>query len=90
MDAAVIALIGTIFGGVGLKVVEHWLNRAKDKSDAEVERRAELRAELAGLKLELREAEQALDAWREKYFALLDQFIQVKNELKRPMPGDPE
>jgi uncharacterized coiled-coil DUF342 family protein len=83
LDAALIALIATVFGGVGLKVVEHWLGRAKVRNEESILQHRELREEIMALKKELRETEQALDTWREKYYDLLDQFIRMKNELQK-------
>ena len=88
MNSAIIALIGTIFGGAGLKVIEALLNRSKNKmderkSEADIATgmREELRKEVASLKDELRRVEGELDTWRQKYYDLLEQFIQVKNSL---------
>jgi predicted nuclease with TOPRIM domain len=80
-----IALVGTIFGGVGLKVVERWLNRAKDKSDAAKEIRDELRSDMATYRaeiLELKKETEKLDEqvilWQEKYFELRDKYSTLK------------
>lgn len=77
-----IALFGTLMGGVGLKIVEHWLNRSKVRDDAATQIRTELRTEIQSLKQELSEAESDLDKWRGKYYELMDQFIKVKGELE--------
>lgn len=88
LNSAVIALVGTVFGGAGLKAVEAFINRSRDKiekekSDAEIasHMREELRGEITELRKELRQVEGELDAWRQKYYDLLDQFIQVKTSL---------
>lgn len=77
-----IALFGTLMGGVGLKVVEHWLSRSKVRDDAAMQIRSELRTEIQSLKQELNNAEADLDKWRGKYYELMDQFIRVKGELE--------
>lgn len=88
MSSAVIALIGTIFGGAGLKIIEALINRSRNKieerrSEAEIASalREELRGDLAELRKELRTVEGELDAWRQKYYDLLDEFIKVKRSL---------
>jgi chromosome segregation ATPase len=95
-----LALVGTLFGSAGLKVIEHWLSRAKFKEDAalkmrdelrlEIDRKAKdyageldrLRVEISHLDLEKDEIEKHLDRWREKYYALMEENIQIKSELK--------
>jgi hypothetical protein len=69
-----IALAAAIFGGVGLKIIESVLNRSKVKNDMETQMRAELRGDVIGLKEELDKIEEALDAWKKKYYALLLSF----------------
>ena len=88
LNPAWIALIGTVLGASGLKVIEHWLTRNKVKDDTAAEFRKELREEVTGLREELRKVreevnatESDLDKWREKYYELLDNFIKVKAEL---------
>lgn len=71
------ALIAAIFGGVGLKIVESALNRSKVKNDLQAQMRLELRTDVVSLKEQLDKIEEALDAWKKKYYALLVSF----NEL---------
>ncbi len=86
-----LALIGTIFGSAGLKVIEHWLSRAKAKEDSAKLLREELRseidrkskdyaAELDRLRGELAATEKELDNWRDKYYALIEEHIKMKTE----------
>lgn len=74
MDPALIALIGTLFGGVVLKVVESLLNRGKTQSDVAAQIRTELRTDIQALRDEIRKVETELDMWKSKYYDLLDQF----------------
>lgn len=80
-----IALVGTIFGGVGLKVTERWLNRAKEKNDTAKEIRDELRTDMAAyraeiltLKAEVDKVEAEVVSWQEKYFELRDKYSTLK------------
>ncbi|WDS61324.1 membrane protein [Satellite phage MiniFlayer] len=83
IDPATIALIGTLFGGVGLQFTGHLLGRRKSRDDLATQLRGELKGEIATLRQELRQVENEVDVWREKYYTLLDQFIKVKLELER-------
>lgn len=77
----IFVLAGTIFSGVGLEVVRRLLGRAKEKDDTATEFRKELRGELSTIKSELDTVERELDEWKGKYYALLQQYIEVKGEL---------
>lgn len=86
LDPTFVALIGTLFGGVGLKAVEHWLSRSRVKIDEQDKLRAELKGEITTLKAELRAAEADRDKWREEYFDFRDQMIQAAKDFH---PGPP-
>lgn len=80
-----IALVGTIFGGAGLKITERWLNRAKEKNDTAKEIRDELRSDMASyrkeildLKAEVDKVEAEVVSWQEKYFELRDKYVTLK------------
>lgn len=77
----VFVLAGTIFSGVGLEIVRRLLGRAKEKDDTATEFRKELRGELTSIKSELDTVEKELDEWKGKYYALLQQYIEVKGQL---------
>lgn len=81
MDPAWIALLGTLCGGIGLKVAEHYLGRGKLKIDAATAIRDELRQ---GLSLERNEnaaLEKDRDKWRDAYYDLRDRHIALQTEL---------
>jgi cell division protein FtsB len=87
-NAGFVALVGTIFGGAGLKIIESWLGRAKERSDQGAEIREELRKEIEGLRNQLDKAsaeEQRLEAqveqWREKYWSLREEKQSLVTEL---------
>jgi len=73
-EPAFLALVGTIFGGAGLKMVESFLNRSKTQTDVAAQIRSELRTDVQALRDEIRKVEQELDMWKSKYYDLLDQF----------------
>lgn len=70
LDPAWIALIGTLCGGIGLKVLEHWLGRNKFKTDEATRIREELRTDMTALRTENKELERQVDEWRLKYYDL--------------------
>lgn len=79
-----IALVGTIFGGVGLKITERWLNRAKEKNDTAKQIRDELRTDMAtyrqeilNLKAEVDKVEKEVNEWQDKYYELRDRYSQL-------------
>lgn len=89
MDTAWIALIGTIFGGAGLKVIEGVLTKGSKKVDAATAMREELRKESTALKEELRAVENELDSWKVKYFELFQDYIELKSMLNIQPPAKP-
>lgn len=81
VDPAWIALAGTLLGGVGLKVTESWLGRAKQKSDDALVIRKELRDEVAGLKIEINSIETERDKYRNDYYDLREKHLTTQAEL---------
>jgi len=83
-----LAFIGTIFGASGLKLVEHWLGRAKEKALEQRTARDELRKEIDGLRLQLEKADESeallrtqIDEWKSKYYDLRDEKQKVVTDL---------
>lgn len=86
MDTAWIALIGTLLGGAGLKIIESILARGSKKADTATAMRDELRKESVSLREELRVVEKELDAWKEKYFLLLQEYLEIKSAMAHTEP----
>lgn len=82
LDPAWIALIGTVVGSVGLKVLEHFLGKAKVRVDEATKIREELRLEISSLKDDIRELETDLNNWREKYLDLRDTYANLNTEYR--------
>lgn len=89
MDTAWIALIGTVFGGAGLKLAEGVLAKGASKQDVATSMREELRKDQSTLKDELRTAEKELDNWKMKYYALLEDYLDMKSQVAHA-PVKPE
>lgn len=81
MDVAWIALIGTVFGGAGLKAIESMLSRSSTKIDAAAAMREELRKDAQANRELLRQLDKELDAWKEKYFILMQEYLEMKSDL---------
>lgn len=75
---ALIALLGTLFGGVGLEVIRRALAKSKEKEDSATAMRNELRTELTSLKAEMSAVEKELDLWRQKYYELYEKYVFIK------------
>lgn len=87
-NAGFVALMGTIFGGAGLKIIESWLGRAKERATEAQTMREELRKEIENLRQQLTDSdaeekrlEAQIEEWRSKYYDLRDEKQQVVTEL---------
>ena len=88
---AFLILVGTLFGGVGLKVVEKWLNKSADnRSD-----RQEFRSEIKDLNDRIDRLEQEVDDWRVRFYKMQEQNAQLRlfiikthGNLPDPFKGD--
>lgn len=80
VDPAWIALIGTLCGGIGLKVIEHWLGKSKVKMDEASKLRDELRVHISSQKEEIKSLEVEVDKWREEYYELKEKFIELNTQ----------
>lgn len=81
LDPAWIALIGTVCGGVGLKLAEHWLGRSRVKVDDAAKIRDELRIEITTQREEIKALEAEVNKWRSEYYDLRDEYVKMQTEL---------
>lgn len=81
MIEAFIALGAAIFGGAGLKAVEAFINRKKDRADFAAQLRDELRVDITGLREELNRLEDRLERSRKMYYAVLHVYNLAKAHL---------
>lgn len=75
-----LALIGTLFGGGGLKVIEYFLGRGKVKIDVAAEIRDELRKDIKELQARVDELEAENEKWRARAFKA-EEEVAVRNAL---------
>jgi chromosome segregation ATPase len=81
LDAGWVALIGTVFGGAGLKFAEHWLSRGRVRIDDASKIRDELRGEIVANREEIKSIEAEVEKWRAEYYNMRDKYIQLQTEL---------
>jgi hypothetical protein len=74
INEAYLALIGTVFGGAGLKVVESVLGRGRRRDDLASSLRTELRSDNSELRAEVDKLEASVDEWRNRYYTLVAQL----------------
>ena len=67
----IFSLLGTVFGGVGMKLIDRFFARGEKKVDDAAKLRKELWDELNSLREEVRNMRKELDGWKEKYFLVL-------------------
>ena len=77
-----LTFLGTVFAGAGLKWIEGFLKKAKDKDDTATNLRNELRAELTALKVEISTTEKELDQWRERAYQMQEQLLYMRIQLE--------
>lgn len=71
MSEAWIALVGTVFGGAGLKITEQFLGRNKVRDDTATALRDELRKELSEAREEADQLREEADKWRQRYYSMV-------------------
>lgn len=79
----IFVLAGSIFGGVGVKLVDKLLSRRQEMAEVNGDYRDELRIDAVSLRKELRLMYEELDSWREKYFDLLKLYNELEIAFKR-------
>lgn len=85
LDPAYIALIGTLCGGVGLKMAEHYLGKGGRKTDDASRIRDELRIEINNLRDDVTRLEDERDKYRNDYYTLYEKHLAVLKELNEAL-----
>jgi len=80
--AIVIALSASILSGMGTALIAARMESKKEQARRIERYQDNLKLELKDLKIHLYEIEKELDAWKEKYYAAIQQLIEVKAELE--------
>lgn len=98
MTASILAFIGTIFAGVGLKIVDWLLNRRAQRrleaeeaqrrlDDKETSQVADLKEEILRVRQELQDSVDKMNEWQEKYWKLRELHVERIEELTRLLRG---
>jgi uncharacterized protein (DUF3084 family) len=82
LSPGVLALIGTLLGGVALKLVESWLSRSRNKVDDATQLRKELKEQVDARNEEIEKVEAERDKWRGLYYDLRDEKTLLEVELR--------
>ncbi|TNM61525.1 hypothetical protein FHN55_16985 [Streptomyces sp. NP160] len=82
VEPAVLAVLGTVFGGVGLKIIEHWLGKKKAKTDLASELRDELREDMKDLRQQLKEERERSELWEERYWELKTGQLLINEKVR--------
>lgn len=81
IDPAVLALLGALFGGAGLKFVEKLMSRGQEKEDMAEQIRKELREDLSAVRAELKEEQKSRDELQERYWLLMEENAALKAQV---------
>ena len=82
LSAPLIAVFTALFAGSGLKIIERYLQKSKEKDDIATALRDELRTELSNLRKEMSEVEKELDEWKAKYYDVIEKYISAKAQFE--------
>lgn len=85
IPAAWLALLGALFGGAGLKLLEGHLSKPKHEADQATAFRNELRTDVKELRAEYGRVQQEVVKWKDKYYALLEQYLTLMNGGNTPV-----
>jgi hypothetical protein len=83
LDPGWVALLGTIFGGVGLKVAEKWLSKGRENAEANAQQGRDYRLEIKELTDRMDVVEKREEEWREKYFKSQEENAELRVKLKK-------
>lgn len=82
IDPAWLAFLAAVGGGMGVKLLEISTESLRNKRRLRQEEEARVEAQLAALKNEVKTLEDELDKWKESYYSLKDEYLQIKTELQ--------
>lgn len=77
-----IGVVGAIFGGIGVRIVDKMLSRRSDAFTEAEKIRSELRSEVDVLKEEISILQEDVVKWRELYWKVYEEAAQLRVEVK--------
>lgn len=78
----ILAAISAIVAGLGVKLIDLFINRGSVRIDEAQQIRLELREEAKKRAEEISELKDELFTWKERYYDILHQYEEVKLELE--------
>lgn len=84
-NPAFLPLLGVLFGGVGLAIVNKWLGRNKEKFDLGTLIRDEIRKDNLSYRNEIDELTRRVESWQIKYYEMDQAHKKKINELQDEM-----
>jgi hypothetical protein len=82
IDPAILIFLGTVFGGVGLRWVDHWLTKRKSSMDEGAAWRKEQREEILSQDAKIEKLQVERDKWRDLYYDLREAYALLKVQLE--------
>ena len=91
-NEAFIVLLGTLFGGVGLKLVDHWIGKTQRQEQEAEDAKLELKKEIEALRdrlekseVEERRLESLVDDWKDKYWIVREEKSNILGDLNNTL-----
>ena len=78
------ALVGALFGGIGVKYVDKIFSLKEKKTDISFKIQDELRSEIKELKGTIRELDHQLDTVQRSYYKVLIKYNMLRERLRLP------
>lgn len=82
IDPAILVFLGTVFGGVGLRWVDHWLTKRKSTLDEGAAWRKEQREEIIAQDAKIEKLQADVIHWRDLYYDLREAYALLKVQLE--------
>ena len=79
-----LALVGALFGGIGVKYVDKIFSLKEKKTDISFKIQDELRSEIKELKGTIRELDHQLDTVQRSYYKVLIKYNMLRERLRLP------
>ena len=84
-NSIVLAISAAILSGMGTAIIAGFRDNKKEKIRRQEREQDHLKLELKDLKIELYKLEKELTDWKDKYYASIQELIQVKSELENAL-----
>lgn len=83
--SVILAICAAVLSGMGTAIVAGIRDHKKEKIRQQERSQDHLKLEVKDLKIELYKLERELTEWKDKYYASIQELIQVKSELENAL-----